>query len=284
VKPLQRCRLFQGHIRERGYCVIVQENQILRRIAAGDVAIGASAQMASPESVEMIGHAGYDFVWIDAEHGTMDLGILAHMIRAADACGITTVVRVPDHTPSFILRVLDAGALGILAPRVRNRDEMEALVRAVKYGPAGERGACPQTRAAGHLVTDWIEYSTRTDRETLVWALIEDPEGVKNIEEIVSVPGLHAIMFGAFDLSQALGHPGEVEHPEVCAQRQRVEAAARARGVEVVALLSGAVGELERARDRGAKIVICGNDRVILSTGFRESAKKAMSLLRGTSA
>jgi 4-hydroxy-2-oxoheptanedioate aldolase len=255
-------------------------NKIRQRLANGDVALGATVQTASPEAVEMVGMAGYDFVWIDAEHGTIDLGTLVHMIRAADAMDLTSIVRVPDHSPSFITRTLDAGALGILAPHVRSKEEAQALVRAVKYGPRGERGACPSTRATGHLAANWTEFSRAADKDTMVWVLIEDREGVEHIEEIVSVPGVDAVLFGPFDMSQALGHEGDIAHSEVRSLLKRVEQAARSAGVELISLAKWEPGEFEGAKHRGAKIIVEGNDRTILSTGLRRCFKELRDALR----
>ncbi len=260
--------------------MIVRENRIRQRLAQGDVAIGATVQMGSPESVEIVGNAGFDFVWIDAEHGSMDIVMVAQLIRAADACGIASVVRTPDHNPSFISRTLDAGAHGILAPCVQSKAQAEALVRATRFAPAGTRGACPQTRATGHSADDWKAFTAKADRDTLVWALIEDPEGVANVAEIASVEGLDAILFGPFDLAQALGHHGDIKHPVVQGHLRTVEAAAKAAGVELISMAAWEPGGLERTRERGARIIVHGSDRGLLAAALRRNLEAVTSVLR----
>src|SRR5271165_7240740 len=103
-------------------------NKLRKLLNEGKVALGVTVQLGSPENVEIAGHLGYDWVWIDAEHGTMDLNMIASLIRAARATGISSVVRVPDQTPSFITRVLDAGADGIIVPHVESKAIAEAVV------------------------------------------------------------------------------------------------------------------------------------------------------------
>ncbi|MDO8704331.1 MAG: aldolase/citrate lyase family protein [Sulfuricaulis sp.] len=262
--------------------VIRRENTIRRRLADGGVALGGVVQTGSPEAVEMMGHAGYDFVLIDTEHGTIDLGMLVHMIRAADAVGLSSMVRVPDHTPSHILRVLDAGAAGILAPHLRSAAEAQALVRAVKFAPVGERGACPSTRATGHLTRDWAAFVREANRDTLVWGLIEDRDGVEAIDEIVAVDGLDGLMFGPFDLAQALGLPGAVTHMQVDALRERVRLAAQARGVQLISLSVWEPGGMTGAKARGARVVIEGSDRALLSAGFRRVCDELSAVFRSS--
>lgn len=255
-------------------------NNIRARHARGEIAIGATVQIASPESIEMAGLAGFDFVWIDAEHGTMDLSVLAHLIRAADAVGMTSVVRVPDHTPSFITRTLDAGAWGILAPRVQNKAQAEALVRAVKFAPHGERGACHCTRASGYFTRDWKEYRPYADRETMLWVLIEDQEGADNIEEIVSVPGVDAVLYGPFDMSQALGYEGDVANAKVREILQRVLDVTSKAGVELISMAGWEPGGLDGVLRRNAKIVLDGVDRQILVDGFKRYYEEMSAKLR----
>jgi 2-keto-3-deoxy-L-rhamnonate aldolase RhmA len=251
-------------------------NSYRAALVARKTAVGFTVQMCSPEIVEAAGYAGYDFVWVDAEHGTLDLSSLVSMFRAAEAAEIATIVRVPDLNASFIARVLDAGANGIIGPHVRSKTDVEALVRATKYAPAGNRGACPSTRATGHSAASWAEFARHADRDTIVWALIEDADGVENIDEIVTVSGLDAILFGPFDLSQSLGHCGAIDAPEVLKLQSRVRAACERTRVELVSLVNWEPGGLAGARSRNARISLAkqfeGEAR-----GFRASSLRGGS-------
>jgi len=246
-------------------------NRLRRTLDAGGRAIGVTIQMASPEIVEIASGLGYDFAFVDAEHGIFDLPLLANMFRAAGAGGLSTIVRVPDHTPSYIGRVLDAGADGVVVPHIRTAADAHAAVLNAHYGPAGRRGACPATRATAHSVRTWSAYRAQADRDVHVWALVEDIEGVDNIEAIVAVPGLDAVMFGPFDLAQALGHDGDVHHPEVAELRRRVQCATDAAGVQLVAsVLWEEPGGPAGARARDARILLAGVDRAGLAAQWRE--------------
>jgi 4-hydroxy-2-oxoheptanedioate aldolase len=252
--------------------------RIRTKLEAGERAFGATIQLPSPDSVEIAGRAGLDFAWIDAEHGTMDLGDIALLLRAADAVGIDAIVRVPDHSPSFIQRVLDAGATGIMAPHVRTATEAAGIVAAAKYAPAGIRGACPSIRAVGHLSTDWPADYRRADADVLVFGLIEDPQGVENVEAIASESGLDGLLFGPFDLAQSAGLEGDVAHPDVVKMHQRVVAAVRAAGIQYIAIPGWEPGDL-RSTAEYARIFNISGDRGALFVAFGTALADAVKAL-----
>lgn len=241
--------------------------RIRSKLEAGERVFGITAQLPSPDVAEIAGYAGLDFVWIDAEHGTMDLGDINQLIRAADAAGIDSIVRVPDHNPSFIQRVLDAGATGIMAPHVRNVADATAVVAAAKFAPEGIRGACPATRAVGHLTFDWPAEYRRANADVLVFGLIEDAEGVHNVEAIASESGLDGLVFGPFDLSQEAGLEGNVSHPDIEKMHRRVTSAVRAAGIEYVAIPSWEFGGIEQLAEN-SRIFNISADRGALFLAF----------------
>lgn len=254
------------------------------RIAQGDRVLGTMVQFDCCEIVEIAGGAGYDFVVLDAEHGALDIAALTQLLRAADAVGIAAMVRVPDHGAAFIQRVLDAGACGVLVPRVRDRAQAEAIVRAARFAPLGERGACATSRAAGHWTSDWAGFARRAAADVLVWALVEDPDGVERIAQIADVTGLDALVFGALDLAQSLGLGGNVGHPAVKAQFDAVHAAARACGLPLVAVTASEPDGLAGALRREARIVLDGFDAQIISASYRERLQGLRQQLEGAQA
>jgi len=222
------------------------------------------------EIVEIAGLAGYDYVMLDAEHGALDIGAITRLIRAAEAVDICAMVRVPDHGAVFIQRVMDAGAAGVLVPRVQAPAQVEQAVRAARFAPWGERGACATSRAAGHWTQDWPGFSREASADALVWALVEDPQGMAALGQIASVPGLDALVFGAFDLSQALGHAGDVHHPEVAAGFKAIRDAATQAELELVAITAAEPGGAAGAAQRGSRIVLDGFDAQIISGAYRQ--------------
>jgi 4-hydroxy-2-oxoheptanedioate aldolase len=244
----------------------VPHRRIRTKLEAGEHVFGTVVQLPSPDVVEIAGYAGLDFAWIDAEHGTLDFADIAQLLRAADAAGIDAIVRVPDHNQSFIQRVLDAGATGVMAPHVRTAADAAAIVAAAKYPPRGVRGACPSTRTLGTISTDWAADYRRMDADVLVFGLIEDPEGVDNVEAIAE-SGLDGLLFGPFDLAQAAGLDADVTHPDIAKMYERFIAAVRAAGIEYVGIPGwGSAGLRALARD--SRIINLSGDRGALATAF----------------
>lgn len=191
-------------------------NPLKERIAEGKAVHGVFIQMDSAEMVEIAGLVGYDFVVIDCEHGSLDLAAAMRLIRAAEAVRVTPLVRVPDHNPTFISKVIEAGAMGVYVPEVATAKQMRDIVAAVKYREGdngGARGACPGIRAAGHQSDDWGKFFRWSNRNTVVVPLIETEEGIANFDEILKVPGIDWVGIGTFDLSHALGYEGSRDHP-----------------------------------------------------------------------
>jgi 4-hydroxy-2-oxoheptanedioate aldolase len=258
-------------------------NRVKKRLADGDVALGIKVDLASPDIVEMVGVAGYDFVWIDCEHGAFYLESAVGMIRAADATNVTPIVRVPNHEPSFIMRVLDAGAMGVLVPNITSAAQARAIVSAAKYKTArteGTRGACPRVRAAGHQAHDWPAFSEWSNDNTMVWLLVEGVEGIQHLDDILETPGIDAIMLGPFDLSVSMGHGGNTTHPAVVAMLDTIVDTALKHKVDVAAVLlaptpSAMREEKQRWADRGCRILNVNSDRRIL-TGMMNSLHQAM--------
>ncbi len=253
-------------------------NKVRERLGKDEIALGGTAQIGSPEIVELIGHAGYDWVWIDAEHGSFDFETVVSMIRAAEATGVTPIVRVPDHNRSFLMKTLDAGAAGIIVPGISTKEQAEAVVDAARYGPKGHRGACPIIRAAGHGFQEWPLYVKWSDENTLVWLLVEGVEGVNNFDKIIEVPGIDAIVMGPFDLSQAMGYPGQVEHPAVIGKIEEMIRKARAKNLDMMAVifsttLEGMRMETRKWVDMGCRIIAAGCDKFFLTQDFKAAVE-----------
>jgi 4-hydroxy-2-oxoheptanedioate aldolase len=175
------------------------------RLAAGDRLLGVLLRMPAEELVEMCAVAGFHFVLIDGEHGPVDvIGLRSHL-ALAETHGVPVLVRVGRDEPGAVLRVLDAGAEGVVAPHVDTADQARALVDAAHYPPLGHRGFATYGRAGRFGLTEPARHlATERDR-TLVIGMIESPLGVAQAAEIVAVPGLDGIMVGAADLGASSG-------------------------------------------------------------------------------
>jgi 4-hydroxy-2-oxoheptanedioate aldolase len=173
-------------------------------LRTGKVVVGFQQFMSSPTLTEMAGIAGFDWVFLCTEHGTLTIGTeLENLARIADARGMTPVVRVTHNDYSIIMRCLELGAKGVMVPRVRSRAEVEQAVAWVKYPPLGTRGICGYTR--GYSYGQVEPEADRVNDETIVMLLIEEVEAFDHLDEILSVPGVDCAVFGAGDLSMQLG-------------------------------------------------------------------------------
>jgi 4-hydroxy-2-oxoheptanedioate aldolase len=191
----------------------VKQNKMLAKLRNGEVVLGPFVYFMDPGVVELLGYVGFDFVLLDMEHSSMDLQNVENMIRAAEVSGTTPVVRVPDNNHKFILRVLEAGAQGIVVPHVFTAVEAMEIVKHMKYAPQGRRGIGRQ-RAAMYGIADAAEYYAWANREIMVGIMVEDREAVENIDEIAQVDGVDLIFVGPGDLSATLGVPGGYQLPE----------------------------------------------------------------------
>jgi 4-hydroxy-2-oxoheptanedioate aldolase len=209
------------------------ENLLRRKLETEATVTGMISFIGSPMIVEIMARAGIDFVIIDMEQSPLDLDRLAHMVRAADAAGISPFVRVPELDASLINRILNLGVQGIVLPHA-TAESCEALVQAVRYAPEGKRGACPITRASRYWPDDWNEHAARSNREIMLLPLLEDKESIDDFEAIASVKGIDAYFVGPYDLSVSIGVPGKgFDNPKMSAALDRVIEIARKHGSRV---------------------------------------------------
>jgi 4-hydroxy-2-oxoheptanedioate aldolase len=193
------------------------ERNLKDELRAGKNLLGCFVMLPSPALVEMLGHAGFDFLVLDTEHGAAGMETLEHQLRAADSAGIPCVVRTVGMTPGEILRALDAGAAGILVPHVLSADQARAIVSSAHYPPIGTRGFASTARAGRHGFVTVAEHLERARARTVVMVQIEDAAALPHVAEIAAVDHLDGVFIGPADLSMSMGHPGNASHPEVVA-------------------------------------------------------------------
>lgn len=228
-----------------------------------------------PNVTEFIGYAGTDFVILDSEHGYMSPETMENMVRAADCCEMTTIIRVPQNERQYILRALDIGALGIHVPMVNTREEAEKAVYFAKYYPRGGRGLAFSTRAArygmGVVKKEFIENS---NKEVLVIVHLETKESIENLSEILKVADLDILFIGPTDLAQSLGYYGDSGHEEV----QKIIEGAVARIIESGKIAGVFCGDLQSAKkwtDKGVRYIASGASGLLtaalkdFNTGFK---------------
>ncbi|MBI2887992.1 MAG: hypothetical protein HYY02_12380 [Chloroflexi bacterium] len=208
----------------------MRKNLTKEKLKNGGVVFGGFCNINAPPAVEALGHLGFDFIIIDGEHGPMDLESSKHLVRAADAVGITPLARVAVNHPQVILRYLDMGCLGVQIPMVNTGAEAEAVANACRYPPVGRRGLAGVRANEWGLTGPLGEYTRVANQEVLSIVQVETLQAVDNVDDILAVREIDMVFVGPTDLSSAMGHPGEVTHPEVLAALERLGKAIRAHG------------------------------------------------------
>lgn len=238
------------------------KNPIRAALARGETVTGIILFSGSPMITELAAAAGIDFVIIDMEHSALDLDRCAHVIRAADAAGITPLVRVPQVEESLIVRLLDMGAAGIVVPHATRERCLRAL-DAARYAPEGARGACTIVRSAGYAPGDWEQHVHQANAEVMVIPLIEDRQTLADFDGLAALPGLDVFFIGPTDLSIALGVPhATFDDPRMAAALQQVVAAAKQHGKYVMTSI-GNRPDTEYGRAvvaRGVQAIVLGTD------------------------
>ena len=191
---------------------------------------GPFSKTRDPAMIEAIGHAGFDFVILDLEHGPNGLETVENLIRAAEGSGLVPIVRTRPTGTELVNMVLDLGAGGVQAPQVTTPEEAAAVVRATRFAPVGERGVCRYVRAARYSALPPAEYFAIAN-EAVVVVQLEGRRALEQLDAILDVPGVDIVFIGPYDLSQSLGVPGEVEHPRVVTCVERIVEACRRRNI-----------------------------------------------------
>ena len=248
-------------------------NKTKERLNAGLEVFGILNSVPCPLVCEMLGYAGYDFVIIDTEHVLISADSLQQTIHAAEISGVTPLVRIPSNDPALIARALDSGAQGIVIPRVSSVQQASEAVAAVRYPPQGQRGITGG-RTTGFGTTNLDDYIAQANREIMLVLMIEDPAGSEALAEIVKIPGIDMILEGALDLSIAMGHGNQPQHPQVQKAIQNMASTCAATDTTFCAIPRQA-GQIDAWRDRGVRAFLTGEDRGII---FRQLTRSLEEL------
>jgi 2-keto-3-deoxy-L-rhamnonate aldolase RhmA len=198
----------------------MRQNRMKAKLKAGAPALGCSLMFPSPQIVEMLGHAGFDWVLLDCEHGSLSLADVEVMAMAADAVGITSIGRPRSNAAADIQSVMDRGVMGVQVPHINSAEDARRAVAAVKFGPGAGRGL-----AAGTRPDDWglgakmPDFTAAANEQSLICVQLEHEAAIRNADEILKVDGVDVFFIGPSDLSQSMGHPG---HPGAPAAAQAI--------------------------------------------------------------
>ncbi|MBD3897812.1 4-hydroxy-2-oxoheptanedioate aldolase [Halomonas sp. ML-15] len=250
----------------------MKNNDFKARLLSGEPQTGIWLGMASPYVAEMAGTAGFDWLLLDAEHAPNDVASLLTQLQAIAPYVSAPVVRPPVGDPVLIKRYLDIGVQNLLVPMVESAEQAAALVAAMRYPPEGVRGV-------GHVLSRaarWgqvEDYPHHANRQMCLLVQVETLQGLENLDAIAAVEGVDGVFIGPADLSAAMGHLGDLGHPDVVAAVddgvQRIRAAGKAAGI-----VTTNEEEAQRYLDAGCTFVGVGVDTVLFVEALRGLAQR----------
>jgi 4-hydroxy-2-oxoheptanedioate aldolase len=249
-------------------------NPARERLAKGELALGIGLRQARTVDIAaLMAICGFDWLFIDLEHGTMPLDIAVQISCAALTAGITPLVRVPSGQYALATRALDGGALGIVMPHVDTAEEAKVIVDRLKYPPLGHRSVAGPQAYLGFKPVPVGEATRTMNAETLVVVMLETPQAIANADAIAAVPGIDVLLIGTNDLAMEMGIPGEFNHADIARAYERVIAACRRHnkapgmgGVYTEELLAKYIG-------LGMRMILSGNDFSLIMTGGSQKTK-----------
>jgi 2-keto-3-deoxy-L-rhamnonate aldolase RhmA len=255
-------------------------NPVKGKLARGEVASSITVRLVRGIEIARIAKtAGFDSLYVDLEHSSLSVDAAGQICMAALDLGLAPFVRVPANTPEYISRVLDGGALGIVAPDVRSVEEARAVVDAAKYAPLGSRGASGQLPHFHYRSFPAMEANAAVNDATMVIVQFESWQAIERAEEILAVSGVDMVLIGTNDLLADLGLPGQFEHDKVREAYSRAIAAARKHdkhvGVGGLASRPQLVAEFVKM---GARYVSTGTDIGFLLAEATARAKHVKAL------
>jgi 2-keto-3-deoxy-L-rhamnonate aldolase RhmA len=254
----------------------VVRNAVKEKLARNEVVASMTIRLTRGVEIARLARtAGFDMIYVDLEHSTMTLDVAGQICLAALSCGVAPMVRVPANTPEYIQRVLDGGALGIVAPGIGSAAEAREVVKAAKFPPVGERGAGGALPQLEYRSFPTAEANAAVNDATMVIVQFESAPAVDRAEEIAAVDGVDMVLIGVNDMLASLGLAGQYEHPQVRDAYARTIAACRKHGKHVgVGGLSTRPKLAAEFVAMGARLISTGTDIQFLLAAMTEKAKQ----------
>ncbi|MEW5980047.1 MAG: aldolase/citrate lyase family protein [Acidobacteriota bacterium] len=246
-------------------------SRVLRKLRNGEVVRVASAsRVVDPWLTEVLGKIGFDAVWLDMEHRPWGYEVINPMSLACRATAIDLMVRVLKTGYTSPMRALEFGANGIMVPHCLSADEARQWAAWSRFPPLGRRGFDGSGADADHMLAPPLDHLKHANEQTFLALQIEDKEAVECVEEIIAVEGVDLLFVGPADLTISYGVPFQLDHPTFQKALDRV-AAATAKVGKWWGMATGSPEAARKALDRGARMVTCGADHVVLVQGFQNA-------------
>lgn len=251
-------------------------NKTRERLAKGETVFGCALQSyRSPDVARTFAAAGFDYIFIDMEHSGFDVQLVQDVIAASAGAGITPIVRVCELLYALVARMLDAGAHGIILPRVEDPVLLKEALSWMRFPPVGKRGFGINPSMIGYEAHTIPEIMAHHNRETLSVVQFESPLAIERADELLSLKGFDVAMVGPADLSIALGIPGEFENPKLISAIDHLISKCVQHGV-APGIQTRGIAMAKFWAERGMRFVGCGADYGLLL----EKSKEAVGTLR----
>jgi 2-keto-3-deoxy-L-rhamnonate aldolase RhmA len=252
----------------------LKENRVKKALKAGQVCIGSMvSSFRSPQIAQIFAVSGWDYLIMDTEHSFFDYGSLADIFSLARTEEIVPLVRVTVATYPYLARALDVGAMGVICPHVETPEEIRLILDGCLYAPLGQRGLSLSNIHLAHRRATQKEYVEWANANTLMVIQPETKKAIENIEKLVSIPGVNAVMIGPHDLSLSLGIVGQLKHPQMAEAYERIIAACQKFGVAPGIHLT----EFDQAQEwlaKGMRFFTFQNDiRMLVDAGKSSTAQ-----------
>lgn len=257
----------------------MHNNHVKHKLQAGETSIGTMMFEFNTTGIgRLAAVAGAEFALYDMEHTGWSIESIRMLIATTPKAEMVPIVRIPATEYHFVARVLDVGAMGVMVPMCETEEQAKLLVSSAKYPPIGRRGAAFSIAHDDYRPGSIPDIVQSANDEVLLIAQIETARGLENVEAIAAVPGIDALWIGLYDMTNSMGIPGQMQHPDTTAAIDRVLAACKAHN-KAPAVLVTSIPEGQAQLDRGFKMVAYSGDLWIYQAALRHGIKT----LRGSS-
>lgn len=260
----------------------ILKNIVREKLDRDEVVSSLTVRMSRGVEIALIAKtAGFDSIYVDLEHSSLSLDTTGQICLAAMNIGVAAFVRVPANTPEWISRVLDIGALGVIAPHVSTAAEAHAIVKHAKFAPLGKRSMVGQLPHLQYQSFPAAEACEALNDATIVMVQFESAEAIAAANEIMAVDGIDMVMVGANDLAADLGIAGNYDHPKLHDAFEKTMEACRKHNKHMgIGGLAGRPDLLAKFVSTGARYVSCGTDVGLLLSAGAAKVKELQSLSR----
>ncbi|NLT35967.1 MAG: 4-hydroxy-2-oxovalerate aldolase [Gaiellales bacterium] len=254
---------------------------IKERMLAGETLVGTFIQVAHPAAAEFVGGLGFDFMCLEAEHSAMGVETIQRLVSAVDCTPCETLVRIANNDWFLVAGALDAGASGVICPRVNSASEAEAFVRSALYPPVGDRGIGPG-RVTAYGYNAGPDYRLRANERNLVAAQVETRQAMENLADIVALPGLDMVFVGPADLASSLALRG-MDAPELREAVRSIFVTTQGAG-KLCGIFAGNAAAAADWMKLGARLVLLASDLMFLADGAKAARGQLTKLAKKKSA